>query len=55
MLNNHCDKCGKQIKLKNNKWQCANLVCINYNVQVRRNRANKQKRYEKVIQAKEEE
>jgi len=55
MLNNHCDKCGKQIELKNKKWQCVNLGCIKYNVQVRRNRANRQKRQKNEIQSQEEE
>jgi len=55
MRNNHCKKCGKQIKYKNKRWTCVNLICIDYNKQVRRNRANRQKRQKNEIQSQEEE
>ena len=55
MRKNTCDKCGKQIEKKNKRWTCVNLICIEYNKTVRRNRASKQIREEKKILIQEEE
>jgi len=50
-----CRKCGKPLKIFPKNKKCVNLICINYNVSIRRrNNANKQKRYEKTIQHEEE-
>ena len=51
----HCKACNKQLKIFAAKKKCVNLGCIEYNVWIRRNNANKQKRYEKVIRKEEEE
>ena len=55
MRKNTCTKCGKQIEKNNNRWLCVNLICIDYNKTVRRNRASKQKGQEKKILIQEEE
>ena len=53
MRKNTCDKCGKQIEKKNKRWTCVNLICIDYNKTVRRNRARVQKNKEKNFQEEE--
>lgn len=53
MRKNTCDKCGKQIEKKNKRWTCVNLICIDYNKTVRRNRARVQKSQEKNFQEEE--
>tara|TARA_B100000427_G_scaffold212572_2_gene177336 strand:- start:5280 stop:5447 length:168 start_codon:yes stop_codon:yes gene_type:complete len=49
MRNDDCNKCGQKIKKVKNTWKCVNLGCVNYNKQVRRNRASNKEGEEEEI------
>ena len=50
-----CKLCNKSLELTQTFKKCVNLGCTEYNKRIRRNNANKQKRYEKKIRGEEEE
>lgn len=49
-----CPACNKDYLVVKGQVMCRNIVCVNYNIIVRRIRANKQKRQEKSLQSEEE-
>lgn len=50
-----CPACNKDYLVIKGQVLCRNIACVNYNVIVRRTRANKQIREEKKILIQEEE